>query len=99
MKFIRDLAGYFKRNNNVVKFSDMSLLVKEECDNDDIKPVPMHNNWAEPTHDEKMEALRKKCEELALKLNGIVLPIPDGFLIRRDDEDDVVIKLGKRADS
>ncbi len=99
MNFVKDLAGYFKLNNNVVKFSDMSLLVKEECDNDDIKPVPIHNNWTEPTYDEKMEDMRKKCEEIALKLNGIVLPIPNGFLISSEDEEDIVVQLKQRTDS
>lgn len=99
MNFVKDLTGYFKRNNEVVKFSDMSLLVKEECDNDDMKPVPMHNNWVEPTYDEKMDAMRKKCEEIALKLNGIVLPIPNGFLISREDGDDIVVELKQRTAS
>ena len=99
MNFVKDFAGYFKRGNNVVKFSDMSLLVKEECDHDDIKPVPIHNNWAEPTDVEKMEDMRKKCEELARGVKGIVFPIPNGFIISREDGEDIVLTLGKRAAS
>jgi hypothetical protein len=99
MKFIRYFLKCFKWGDRVDKFSDLSLLVKEDGDNDDIRSVTMHDNWTEPTHDEKMDALRKKCEELALKLNGIVLPIPNGFLIRRDDGEDIVVQLKQRAAS
>ena len=99
MNFVKDLTGYFKLNNNVVKFSDMSLLVKEECDNDDIKPVPMYNNWTEPTYDEKMEDMRKKCEELALKVNGVVFPITNGFIISCKDGEDIVVQLKQHTDS
>jgi hypothetical protein len=99
MNFVKDLTGYFKRGNEVVKFSDMSLLVKEDCDNDDIKPVPMYNNWVEPTYDEKMEAMRKKCEELARKVKGIVFPIPNGFIISREDGEDIVVQLKQRTAS
>jgi hypothetical protein len=97
MNFVKDFIGYFKRNNNVVKFSDMSLLVKEECDNDDIKP--MHNNWTEPTYDEKMEDMRNKCEELARKVNGVVFPITNGFIISREDGEDIVVQLKQHTDS